>query len=102
MHTVSATTRRRTDEQVGVRELRQNLSVYLARIAKGMSYRVTDRGKAVALLIPLPQETSVLDRLVAAGRATTPTGDLLTLPPLTGRPSRKASAALVADRADRL
>ena len=41
-------------DQVGVRELRQNLSVYLARIARGETLEVTDRGRAVAILAPLP------------------------------------------------
>ena len=94
--------RARAEEQVGVRELRQNLSVYLARLATGVTFRVTDRGKAVALLIPLPEQTSVLERLVASGRATAPTGDLLSLPLLKGRRSNKVSEALVADRDDRL
>ena len=40
-------------EQVGVRELRQNLSVYLARIARGETLEVTDRGQPVAILAPL-------------------------------------------------
>ena len=95
-------TRPKAEEQVGVRELRQNLSVYLARLAAGVTFRVTDRGKAVALLIPLPEQTSVLERLVASGRATAPTGDLLSLPLLRGRRSNKVSAALLADRDDRL
>ena len=38
----------------GIRELRQNLSVYLARVATGTVFRVTDRGRQVALLIPVP------------------------------------------------
>ncbi|HXI18655.1 MAG TPA: type II toxin-antitoxin system prevent-host-death family antitoxin [Chloroflexota bacterium] len=39
---------------VGVRELRQNLSVYLRRVEAGETLRVTDRGRPVALLGPLP------------------------------------------------
>lgn len=77
----------KTEEMVGVRELRQNLSVYLARLAAGVTFRVTDRGKAVALLVPLPFETSVVDRLVASGRATPAKHDLLSLPRLKRRRS---------------
>ena len=40
-------------ERIGVRELRQNASRYLARVADGESLEVTDRGRAVALLIPI-------------------------------------------------
>jgi prevent-host-death family protein len=36
-----------------VRELRQNASKYLARVADGESIEVTDRGRAVAMLVPI-------------------------------------------------
>jgi len=39
--------------QVGVRELRQNLSKYLTRVKEGESLVVTERGDEVARLIPL-------------------------------------------------
>ena len=56
--------------RVGVRELRQNLSVYLRRIAAGETLEVTEHGRPVARLGPLPpQRMSVLDRLVSEGRA---------------------------------
>ena len=90
-------TARRTpnaEETVGVRELRQNLSVYLARLAAGVTFRVTDRGRAVALLVPLPAETSVVARLVASGRATPAKHDLLRLPKLKGRASRSNASRL--------
>jgi prevent-host-death family protein len=32
-------------DRVGVRELRQNLSVYLRRVARGESLEVTERGR---------------------------------------------------------
>ena len=38
---------------VGVRELRQNLSVYLDRVKKGEALTVTEHGTAVAILRPL-------------------------------------------------
>ena len=57
---------------VGVRELRQNLSVYLERVKKGEALTVTDRGQEVAILRPMPREENILDRLVAEGRATPP------------------------------
>lgn len=56
-------------DSVGVRELRQNLSVYLRRIEQGETLRVTDHGRPVALLTPIPQTGStVLDQLEAEGR----------------------------------
>ena len=63
--------------QVGVRELRQNLSVYLARIARGETLEVTDRGQPVAILAPLPKPVSVLERLRRDGLLIPATGDLL-------------------------
>jgi prevent-host-death family protein len=56
--------------RVGVRELRQNLSVYLRRVEHGETLDVTEHGRLVARLAPAPApDTSVLDRLVAEGRA---------------------------------
>ena len=90
-----------TIERVGVRELRQNLSVHLRKVIDGRTLEVTDRGVAVAILAPLPPAASVLDRLIAEGRATPPHGDLLDLrrPPM--KTSRRASRALQRERADR-
>ena len=39
---------------VGVRELKQRLSEYLARAERGEVIRVTDRGRPKAVLGPLP------------------------------------------------
>ncbi len=56
--------------RVGVRELRQNLSVYLRRIEAGETLEVTEHGRPVARLAPmLPQRMTALDRLIADGRA---------------------------------
>jgi prevent-host-death family protein len=89
-------------DQVGVRELRQNLSVYLARIADGETLEVTDRGQPVAILAPLPKPVSVLERLKRAGLLIPATGDLLAaVRPPTGRPTRRGSRLLQKVRADR-
>ena len=88
-------------EQVGVRELRQNLSVYLARIARGETLEVTDRGLAVAILAPLPKPRSVLERLRAEGHVTPARGDLLALQRPRMAVSRRGSRALDAQRQDR-
>ena len=55
-------------KQVDVRELRQRASRLLERVAAGESFEVTDRGRPVALLVPVPTKQG-LDALVAAGRA---------------------------------
>jgi prevent-host-death family protein len=59
---------RRGAKTVGVRELRQNLSVYLAQVKKGQSLTVTEHGRAVAELRPLPAAVDPLARLLADGR----------------------------------
>lgn len=55
-------------DQVGVRELRQNLSVYLDRVKQGEALEVTERGHPVAVLAPLRESDSPLERLRAQGR----------------------------------
>ncbi|HEU5315668.1 MAG TPA: type II toxin-antitoxin system prevent-host-death family antitoxin [Chloroflexota bacterium] len=87
---------------VGVRELRQNLSVYLRRVAAGETLRVTERGAPVALLAPLPQRAGILARLVAAGRATAARGDLLAVTPVESpKGSVSLTQALEEQRAER-
>ena len=46
--------RRRPNRRVGVREMRQNLSVYLDRVKAGETLHVTEYGQVVALLRPAP------------------------------------------------
>lgn len=55
-------------ERVGVRELRQNLSVYLDRVKAGEALEVTERGHPVAVLAPLRDPDDPLERLRAQGR----------------------------------
>jgi prevent-host-death family protein len=63
-----------------VRELRQNLSVYLARVKKGEALTVTEHGAPVAILRPVAPASNVLARLVAEGRAVAPARSLRQLP----------------------
>ena len=62
-------------DRVGVRELRQNLSVYLERVIAGERLEVTDRGNPVAMLIPIRPGATLVERLVAEGRAMPATRD---------------------------
>jgi prevent-host-death family protein len=57
---------------VGVAELRQNLSKYLRRVARGERLVVTDRNRPVAELGPPPASGADLDRLIAAGLVSRP------------------------------
>jgi prevent-host-death family protein len=87
--------------QVGVRELRQNLSKYLRRVASGERLEVTERGTPVAVLAPLSESCSALQRLVSSGRARPPQGDLLHLASPRGPVTTKGTDALRELRKDR-
>jgi prevent-host-death family protein len=87
---------RRRADRVGVRELRQNLSVYLRRIREdGASYEVTDHGEPVARLTPLADDALVgWDRLVADGRVTPASRAWEALPPPRALRGRALSEVL--------
>jgi prevent-host-death family protein len=60
-------------ERIGVRELRQHASRYLARVATGESIEVTDRGRPVALLVPVREDR--WEGLIASGEVLAATSD---------------------------
>jgi len=72
-------------ESIGIRELRQHASRYVAMAKAGKRVPVTERGKLVAYLVPAEEPTSILDRLEAAGQLRRGSGrglaDLLPPPP---------------------
>ena len=81
--------------RVGVREVRQNLSVYLDRVKAGETLEVTEHGRPVARLGPIPPErVSIVDRLIAEGKITPATTDHRTLPPPPKIPGRPLSEIL--------
>jgi prevent-host-death family protein len=85
-------------ERIGVRELRQHASRYLARVAGGESIEVTDRGRPVAMLVPLPQDPWA--DLVERGLVSLPTLDLLDVEPVelaAGTPSLSDELAALRD-----
>jgi prevent-host-death family protein len=89
--------------RVGVRELRQNLSVYLDRVKAGETLEVTEHGHPVAQLGPRPAEPiTVLERLIAEGRVRPATRDLLDVGPPQELPegSLSLSEILVRMRAE--
>jgi prevent-host-death family protein len=85
-------------ETIGVRELRQNASKYLRRVAAGESITVTERGKPVAVLNPPPDDQmSARDKLIAAGMlipAQNPSRDAWLTPPLPAVPGPTLSEIL--------
>jgi prevent-host-death family protein len=55
--------------EVGIRELRNHLSRYLDQVRSGAEVVVTDRGRAIARVLPVGVERT-LDRLIAEGVVT--------------------------------
>ena len=54
-------------EQIGVRELRQHASRYLARVEAGEELGVTSNGRLVARLVPVAAGVRSREALIAAG-----------------------------------
>ncbi len=85
-----------------MRELRQNLSVYLRRVEEGETPRVTDRGQPVAVLAPLPEPQTRRDRMIAEGRLVPARRRIGALPPpLDTKVEISLSQALTEVREDR-
>jgi prevent-host-death family protein len=80
---------------VGVRELRQRASELLRLVAGGETIEVTDRGRPVAVLAPVPGG-SPLERLRASGEVLPGEGDFDDLPdPLPVPAGHKAPSAVL-------
>lgn len=54
---------------IGIRELRDQLSRHLSAVRQGHTLTVTDHGRPVARIVPADVPTT-LEQLVAAGRVT--------------------------------
>ena len=82
-------------ERIPVRELNQNTSAILSRVQRGESLEVTVSGTVVARLVPIEPGRSLLDRLVAEGRAAAPTlTGPVPMPPALGAVDVDAGAVL--------
>lgn len=57
--------------EVGIRELKNNLSRYIAEVKDGAELTVTEHGRPVARLVPIGGERTV-EALIREGRATPP------------------------------
>jgi prevent-host-death family protein len=88
---------------VGVRELRQNLSVYLNKVKQGTTYTVTEHGHVVAELRPAPVADDPIQRLIAEGIATPAKRSVRDLPkPLPAKRGKPLSRILLEMRDDRI
>lgn len=91
-------------ERIGVRELRQHASRYLAQVKAGQTVEVTERGRLIAKLVPPQPAETARDALVAEGHLRPATRSRSTLPAPVDLPDGVPSVAAALDdlRADRL
>ena len=84
--------------EVGIRSLKQNASAVVAHAAAGETITITDRGRPVAQLTPIP--SSPLQSLIAAGRGRPARREITTLspPPAGAGLTRELSAMRDAER----
>ena len=68
-------------EKIGIRELRQHASRYVAMAKAGLRVPVTDRGELVAYLVPAGEGGTTFERMKAAGKVRPAMGNLLDLLP---------------------
>nr|WP_249011580.1 type II toxin-antitoxin system prevent-host-death family antitoxin [Conexibacter sp. DBS9H8] len=81
---------------MGVRELRQRASELLRLVESGESIEITDRGRPVAILGPLPEDP--LERLRASGDLQAADGELADLPDPLPPPASSALPSSVLAR----
>lgn len=67
---------------VGVRELRQQASVLLERVAAGEVVEITNHGRPVARLVPVRPGGRTREQLVAEGDLVPGTGSVLDITPV--------------------
>ncbi len=88
-------------ETIGIRELRQNASRYIAMAKAGQRVAVTERGRLVAYLVPAEEPRSVFQQMVAAGQVRLATGDLRDLlPPPAPDPGERPLSEVLQEMRD--
>ncbi|MBN9096963.1 MULTISPECIES: type II toxin-antitoxin system prevent-host-death family antitoxin [unclassified Pseudonocardia] len=91
-------------ESIGIRELRQHASRYVAMAKAGQRIPVTDRGELVAYLVPAEEPRSVYQQMVAAGQVRPANGDLRTYlrvhPPLPPEPGERTLSEVLQEMRD--
>jgi prevent-host-death family protein len=86
--------------RVGIRELKQNASAVIRRVAEGESVEVTDRGRLVARIVPA-RSGSPYDRMVAEGDIIVGNGRWAEVEPLPPLPEGQTLSDALRDlRAD--
>ena len=89
-------------DSVGVRELRQNASKLLERVAAGESLVITNHGREVARLVPSPTRPRTRDDMIADGSLLPGRGDPLAVKPVAVPPGTPSVMEILDDlRGDR-
>lgn len=85
--------------EIGVRELKAQLSRVLRDVEKGEQVRVTSRGRPVADIVPVvPERSEAMKKLIVEGKVTPATGSIPKNPPPPRKTGRSASAVILAER----
>lgn len=80
--------------RVGIRDLKQRASEVIRRVAAGEEVEVTDRGRPVARIVPLPYADEY-DRLVTHGEILLGNGSWRTISPADSPPGTSLSQVLL-------
>ncbi|MGH7904676.1 MAG: type II toxin-antitoxin system Phd/YefM family antitoxin [Candidatus Dormibacteraceae bacterium] len=83
--------------RIGVRELRQHASRYLARVKIGEVVEVTERGRLVARLVPAAPPDSAREQLIAQGRLVPATRPWRMPEPVPRAPGEPTSEEVLAE-----
>jgi prevent-host-death family protein len=90
------------EEVVGVRELRQNASALVQKVARGVIIRITNHGHPVARLVPVGKQRASRADLIASGELQPGRGNVLDVEPVAAPAGTSSTEELLAEqRADR-
>lgn len=90
----------RPQNQIGVREIRQDASIILARVEEGEEFIITNRGVPIARLLPIEvDENALIEEMIANGDIVEAEGNLWELPlPTFKLKGKSATTQLIEER----
>lgn len=88
--------------RIGVREIRQDASMILARVEDGEEFIVTNRGVPVAKLLPYKKSADeLISEMIAAGEILEAEGNVWDLPAPSVKLKGKSASDLLIEERDR-
>jgi prevent-host-death family protein len=86
--------------QIGIREIRQDASIILARVEEGEEFIITNRGVPVARLLPIEvDENALIEEMIANGDIIEAEGNLWDIPlPTFKLKGKNATQQLIEER----